>query len=277
MVLLMLHAMQSEGQPSVGDPVQVPGYVRRTAGSCPSHQDRMEIANEFRRNISTILNCGGTPGWRRVGFLDMTDPSQSCPSGLALKTYSPGLRSCGRATNDSAGCWSTFYNTGGSQYSRVCGRVRGYQFAATGAFDQAARGIDSYYVEGVSLTHGGSRTHVWTFAAGLSELYDGRYNNNFCPCVTAATRQPPTFVGNDYFCESGLNTTWVDNQNIFYPADPLWDGQNCVSSCCQFNSPPYFTKTLPAPTSDNIELRICCNGPAQYQDVPIDQVELYVQ
>ena len=112
MVLLMLHAMQSEGQPSVGDPVQVPGYVRRTAGSCPSHQDRMEIANEFRRNISTILNCGGTPGWRRVGFLDMTDPSQSCPSGLALKTYSPGLRSCGRATNDSAVSWSTFYNTG---------------------------------------------------------------------------------------------------------------------------------------------------------------------
>ena len=43
---------------------------------------------------------------------------------------------------------------------------------ATSAFGYAAQGIDGYYVEGVSLTHGqsGSRTHIWTFAAGLSEV-----------------------------------------------------------------------------------------------------------
>ena len=96
-LFIMLQTMQSEGQPLAGDPVRVPGH---TTGSCPSDQERMDVANEFLRNVSTILNltlCGG-PGWRRVGFLDMTDPSQSCLSGLALKTYSPGLRSCGRAT-----------------------------------------------------------------------------------------------------------------------------------------------------------------------------------
>ena len=210
----------------------------------------------------------------------MTDPSQLCPSGLALKTYSPGLRLCGRATNDPGVCWSTFYNTGGSQYSRVCGRVRGYQFGSNSAFYSYTVnriGIDSYYVDGVSLTHGqsGSRMHIWTFASGLSEIYDGRLITHFCRCVSAGAPSPPPFVGNDYFCESGLNSAW-DGQFIFRPADPLWDGQNCVSSCCQFNNPPYFTKTLPAPTSDNIELRICSHT-IELGDIPIDQVELYVQ
>ena len=39
------------------------------------------------------------------------------------------------------------------------------------SFTLHAQGIDSYYVEGVSLTHGGAgrRQHIWTFAAGLSE------------------------------------------------------------------------------------------------------------
>ena len=63
---------------------------------CLPHWARQDW--HLSRNISITINCGGTTGWRRVGYLDMTDPSQSCPSGLALKTYSPGLRSCGRAT-----------------------------------------------------------------------------------------------------------------------------------------------------------------------------------
>ena len=39
-------------------------------------------------------HCGG-PGWRRVVFLNMTDPSHVCPAGLNLTTYSK--RTCGRA------------------------------------------------------------------------------------------------------------------------------------------------------------------------------------
>ncbi len=34
-------------------------------------------------------------------------------------------------------------------------------------------GFAGYYVEGVSLTHGqnGNRTHIWTFAGSLAEVY----------------------------------------------------------------------------------------------------------
>ena len=33
---------------------------------------------------------------------------------------------------------------------------------------------------------------------------------------------------------------------IFRPADPVWDGMGCssTSTCCTFNSPPWFTKNL---------------------------------
>ena len=139
--------------------------------------------------------------------------------GLALKTYSPRLRSCGRATNDSAGCWSTLYNTGGSPYSRVCGRIRGYQFGATSAFFGVTHRQQGINVDGVSLTHGGSNshTHIWTFASGLSEIYDGRYTQEFCRCVTNQALPPPSFVGNHYSCESGRNTAWADGIFIFYP------------------------------------------------------------
>ena len=279
LIIVLLHCLPIEGQNE--HPVRIPANIHNT--TCPSHQDMITTTNEFHQNISEMFvtyNCGGTPGWRRVGYLDMTDPSQSCPPGLALKTYSPGLRSCGRVTFGIGDCWSTFYNTSSSLYNRVCGRVRGYQRGGTDAFRLASAGIDSFYVDGVSLTHGpsGSRTHIWTFASGLAEVYGGVFGNEFCPCSTSFGSPPPSFVGNDYFCESGLNSVWNENVPPFFPDDPLWDGQNCPGcSCCEFSNPPYFTKTLPAFTNDNIELRICTFHSQTEIDIPIDQVELYVQ
>ena len=236
-------------------------------------------SSSAKANVETY-SCGGTPGWRRIGYLDMTDPSQSCPSGLAFKNYSEDMRMCGRAEEE-PGCWSVNYSAGGSPYSKVCGRVRGYQFGATGGFYAYHHGtqLDSYYMEGVSLTHGpsGARTHIWSFTACVSEVYSDIFATLFCPCVTDKAPSPPAFVGNDYFCESGLNSKWSLDMYEFYPNDPLWDGKNCKSSCCQFNNPPFFTKTLPAPTNDDVELRICSHNIGVNEDTPIDQVELYVQ
>ncbi len=287
--MFLIPILRTDGQGLVENPVRVPATVLKGSGdnnTCPAEQDTIRSKSQLRQNISTILaglvvhDCGGTPGWRRVGYLDMTDPSQSCPSGLAFKNYTSNVRSCGRAST-AAGCWSTFYNTGGSQYSRVCGRVRGYQFGATSAFYYSGQGqtLNGYYVAGVSLTHGpiSRRTHIWTFAAGIAETYGGSFPTEHCTCVTTQGLRPPSYVGNDYFCESGLNSVWIRNQYIFYPDDPLWDGQNCASNCCQLNNPPYFTKTLPAPTTNRIELRICSGFSATSADIPIDQVELYIQ
>jgi hypothetical protein len=164
----------------------------------------------------------------------------------------------------------------------VCGRIRGYQFGATDTFwgyvDQN-QGIDGYYVDGVSLTHGGtgSRQHIWTFAAGATEMHTG-FDPYQCPCDTHNYDRVPAFVGDNFFCESGLHSPW-SNQHILYPDDVLWDGQNCTSTstCCQLNNPPWFTKNLTSATTDDIELRICTDSGPRYEDVPIELIELYVQ
>ena len=87
--------------------------------------------------------------------------------------------------------------------------MRGYQFVITSAFLTSYQGIDSYYVVGISLTHGvvGRRQHIWTFAAGLSEVTT-TWPNEGCPYDTAPSSRVPAFVGNDYFCESGLHSEW---------------------------------------------------------------------
>ena len=229
--------------------------------------------------MPSMYACNGTPGWRHVAFINMTDTSYNCPTGLNLTSYSK--RTCGRSHTTNGGCSSTIFSVGGLPYSRVCGRIRGYQFGATGAFFQYTQRIDGYYVDGVSLTHGGagSRQHIWTFAAGLTESeVDTAYLPFMCPCDTHDYDLVPAFVGNDFFCESGLHSPWR-YQDILYPDDVLWDGQNCTSNstCCQLNNPPWFTKNLTNATTDDIELRICTDDIPGDDDVPLELIELYVQ
>ena len=221
----------------------------------------------------SLYTCGGTGGWRRVIYLDMTDPNTNCPSGWQLTSFSK--RTCGRVTTGSPNCDSVNFTVSGGDYTRVCGKIIGYQHSVTDAFEAYHIGrvttIDGAYVCGVSLTHGSPRQHIWTFAAGRSET--GYTVADACPCDATINIAIPPFVGGDYFCESGVNSGGIGN---FNPDDPLWDGQNCTatSTCCSFNSPPYFTKQLSSPTTDDIEVRICdFDG----QTAPIEFIELYVQ
>ena len=225
-----------------------------------------------------VCGCSNTAGWTRVASLNTSDPSQQCPGEWTLQTYSSEPRRlCGRGSSDAGGCVSAVYSTYGISYNHVCGRVIGYAYRGPDAFDGVPQTIEDPYVEGVSITHGppGARQHVWTFAAGVFEtiLYSGS-----CPCVggTAA----PTFIGNDYFCESGNpGTTWTD---ILYASDPLWDGQGCGSPpCCDLTSPPgvtapWFCKQLPQATTDDLEVRICRNEPTSNEDTPVELIELYI-
>ena len=214
----------------------------------------------------------------RVANVDMADPNQNCPAGLRLITRtSAPLRTCGKPRQ--SGCVSTTFQTYGVEYSHVCGRVLGYQDESPDAFGQwYLRGgtIDSNYVDGVSLTHGQSpRQHIWTFAGALEEIATNPEYN--CPCTKPEvpyTGIIPSFVGQDYFCDTGSREAF---RYIFYPDDPLWDGQGCGgnSTCCEFNNPPWFCKQLPQPTTDDIELRICANQ--HDEDTPIEQVEIYIR
>ena len=149
----------------------------------------------------------------------------------------------------------------------MCGRVNAFQRGSTDAFYNSIEGrdpgLEGVYVDGVSLTHGdaGSRQHIWTFVAALYEM-DPSYSTRWvCPCTNtdfAWPHQVPAYIGNDYFCDTG-NPGPAFSLTTVYTEDPLWDGEGCgpTSTCCQFNTPPWFCTTLPQPTTDDIELRIC--------------------
>ena len=160
----------------------------------------------------------------------------------------------------------------------MCGSIRAYQYGGPDAFEAYDDGrvtrvttIEGAYVSGVSLTHGSPQQHIWTFAAARTETLT---NVEGCPCNGANVTIPP-FVGGDYFCESGINSGAASLK--FYQEDPLWDGEGCISSssCCSFNNPPYFTKTLPSPTADPIEARLCRLDTSD--DSPDEFMELYVK
>ena len=256
-------------------------------GQCPSLQERervrAEISDEVREILSSaVYSCNGRPGWRRVGFVNMTDPSQDCPPGLNLTSHP--IRSCGSSHDTFRECSSTTFSVSGVQYSQVCGSIKAYQYGYTYAFYQyrsrnSASNLEESYVDGVSLTHGaaGERQHIWTFAAGLSEGI--RYGDIY-RCPNDFDFGSPPYVNGDYFCESGYNNEHdISLYGVFFGSDPLWDGEGCGfhTTSCQFNNPPYFSKILPTPTTDDIELRLCHYDDTQHADVPIERVELYIK
>ena len=141
-------------------------------------------------------SCGGvTGGWTRVAELNMTESSQQCPSGLRLRTDS-NIRTCG--ITSSPGCSSVNFAARSIQYSKVCGKIQSYQAGSPDAFGNTGRGpnptIEGNYVDGVSLTHGHPRQHIWTFAAGLDELGASHPQLN-CPCTNTCWRQPTPTAG----------------------------------------------------------------------------------
>ena len=161
-------------------------------------------------------------------------------------------------------------STANIQYSTVCGRITAYQVGSTDDFSVPNDSINSAYVDGVSLTHGNPRQHIWTFAAA------GRINRICNPC---RTQSRPASVGSDFFCDSGNPKSSNDESNTFHSDHPLWDGVGCVADneCCPTDNPPYFLKTLPQPTTDNIEMRVCRNEGRGNEDIAIETVEIYVQ
>ena len=129
---------------------------------------------------------------------------------------------------------------------------------------------------GVSLTHGNPRQHIWTFAAALDETTISNSDTSKCLCISNGAPIPPGFVGDDYFCDTGSSGP-IPSTSTFFP-DPLWDGAGCgsTSTCCSFNTPPWFYKDVGS-TTDDIEMRLCRDEDRSNEDIAIQITEIYVQ
>ena len=284
---------------------------------CPAQSSSDILDKELRKNRNIInsnyilrpYKCGG-PGWTRALYLNMADTGTSCPANWRL--HEEPMRGCGRKTDGGDTCDSVLIPVT-MNYSMICGRIYAYQRGKSWAFVYSVaqspiiRGvnatIDSPYVSGLSLTHGldGQRKHVWTFAGAYdetrtgyyaldetTEVYNFRSNNTqvpafSCPCINPSLTWPykvPSYVGDSYFCDTGAHTfTKPDDINTLYMDDPLWEGEGCggSSTCCSFNSPPWFCQHLNYHTSDDLELRLCSYWDSYVEDKFVSLVEIYVK
>ena len=236
--------------------------------------DLQEKAETLEEIEGRVHPCGGT-GWRRAIFLDMTDPNEVCPGEFVLLPDIP-VRACGGSGGDSTD--QLFFDVS-EAYSKVCGRIKGFQIGSAAAFRDMQEVFMDDYVHGVSVGRFSDiipSEHIWTFAVGST---DGDPTlDTVCPCASdgGANLSPaPEFVGNNYFCESG-NKDPTATPGQFY-SDTLWDGKNCfgVSECCAFSHPPYFVRDLGTRRSE--DLLIIINTEEKGSNIAIQLIEIYIQ
>ena len=76
-----------------------------------------------------------------------------------------GVKACGRP--DSSGSCPAIRHHTSQQYSRVCGRVIGHLFRTTDAF--GLFGEPQINFDGINITRGAQRHHIWSYVAGHSQ------------------------------------------------------------------------------------------------------------
>ena len=220
------------------------------------------------------FSCAGVRGeWRRIANFNI-NAENDCPTGWNKSSLNNVSFCRSSGGNQGRGCYSTTFSTNHVSYLTVCGRARGYQKGITDAF-YAGGNIDDSYVDGLSITHGSPRQHIWTYAVGYSEHVGN--NPSRCPCAASPGRVPPSFVGSNYYCESGTEDS--TSRSAYHLSDPLWDGSGCSSgnNCCSSINLPWFQYQLSQMTIDDIEVRICTNERFSDEGILVDILELYVQ
>ena len=237
-------------------------------------EEKKETAEDVRKFSHP---CGGH-GWKRIAYFDFRRDDTDCPVGP--RTGEGDRPHVCISTSTGTGTYSllsAFSFPPPGPYSSVCGRIAAYQLGTDPiGFDQSATNVDSPYLSGVSLTHG-TTNHIWSFAVGSTQDQTSSPSGNRCPCDMGDP--PPSFVGEDYFCESGNTAVPAASMATFFPGNPLWDGLGCISSstCCSRIDHPYFVKHLGAATTDNINLRTSTHSGSDLDNIGFELIEIYVK
>ena len=206
-----------------------------------------------------------------MAYINMIEDGSQCPTGL--QTITSPKKFCARRVSSTGSCSSVTFPTEGLLYSKICGQAVGYQYASLDGF-AGPEDINSYYVNGMSITYGSPRKHVWSYAGGLSD--DGNYPSNNCPCAKVRGPAPPSFVGDHYYCKSGNTGPY---EFVLYDSDPLWNGAGCSagSNCCSQPGMPWFCRTLPQEVEEDIEVRICADQSTSDENLYLELLEIYIQ
>ena len=238
------------------------------------HDPTTDCAKEMYLYTNGHPTCGEGV-WMSIGFFDMTWAFSECPSPLRMFTED-NKKYCTRLFS---GCTSVYFDSLSQQYTEVCGMVEAYQYGSMDAFSPFSTSIDSVHMDGISVTYGFPRQHLWSYAVGeVANPTSSR--SDTCPCTARGTTSSvPSFVGSDYYCSSGNGGSSV--LTAVYSQSPLWRtyGPSCVSgsTCCDNPDQPWFKKKLTQPANEDVEMRWCADGSPTGEATATTRVELYIR
>ena len=201
------------------------------------------------------LNCSNPfQGWRRIAYLDINSShASSCPEGFVSRN---NPSACIRK-NSSPGCSSVIYhNHNLTTYSKIIGRVHANPYCTLGGFFKFGNDrpqsptLDQNYVDGVSITLGTPRQHIWTLTFSVNSTQKCRR------CFS----DKPSFVSNHYSCVEVLGVGCT-----------LLGQRQCVGSG------EFFFRDLPHAIKDDFEVRVCRDENRENEDISISLLEIYVQ
>lgn len=227
--------------------------------------------------------------------MNMADPdANECPHSWTKASNDDGsISGChGRVGGE---CSPFYIEVGAEPFRNVCGKAVGYQMGFPDAYsvNNLPHSADSLYVDGLSVTYGFPRHHIWTFAVASSRNTIYKTDLPTCPCQYG---QPsPLFVGSHYYCDSGhgklpsqanVQASVQDNGYTVYSKinndTSLWE-DNCV--CCENSGdpdvkPPWFVRhelQLSDEVTTRFDIRLCEHEVDMQEGALITEFELYIQ
>ena len=234
-----------------------------------SQQTEKQLPNiqklvEDKKSAADILEefthpCGGS-GWKLAVYRDFRDPDTPCPPPWQQTMYSERPYTCRRPATGTPCSIVFFSETANLEYSKVCGRIKAYQFGT-------ALGPQLSYIR---VNPG----PLWTFTVGATQSQaDPSLFSDRCPCDGG-----DPFPNEHYFCESLIeeDNPGTKYDNHFFHNEVLWDEAGCSSSgdCCSRFDSPYFIRQLPNIMNTPIQVETC--GP-RFNSFAIELIEMYVK
>jgi len=220
--------------------------------------------------VTTQVECdmqtdGG--GW---GLLLRFNEGDACPG-----QWRAAARGCRRVQDADASAMTV---DPPYAFTEIRGEVNALGYGGSDAFRDGANDIDANYVDGLGITIGSPRRHVFTFAHGVSEAF-GDMGAAACPCDSGTAAH--AFIGSNYLCEEPQESADPANTGTRYydEDDVMFDGLDIEDAACVGapESAPDFSVDLGQVSADTVELRLMGTEGTGNEDTAVIFLELWVR
>jgi hypothetical protein len=155
---------------------------------------------------------------------------------------------------------SFLVNTMGIPYAEIRGGVSAYQSGSNDGFRRYEGGsrIDDTYVDGISFTYKDEldqRNHLFTYVIGQSQ------SGNAQSCPAVGGESPPSFVGSNYYCESG-NTS--EGYTFDFYKEELFGGYE-------------FTTSVMSTDASELEVRVMNDQGNTDENIALNGIYIFIR